>query len=314
MVCRTLQSMASYSLGLIDRMVLEIKEIPGSGDPGHVHEFRVALRKARVLLKVYPPSGGPPHAVQSIRHCLAQAGAVSNRLRDLDVMVNDLPGLSSDGGSQLPAMAPFLRWLCKHQVRQAAVLGSFVGSALFHHCLDMWKDLVVSGELTWPGPALACDEVSLLRDVRKHCGNRWDRAGTRAWHALRKEVKTVRYLVSIPGDAAKDDRVLELRNTLVEMLAEIQQILGKNNDLAVRIATVKGYLANPRHRGESLRATRKVLRRLQASDRLEVEKTKRQACKALERLESWSDWPYLMASLEKRHDTKEGVDADGGLL
>jgi CHAD domain-containing protein len=310
MVYRTLDPIAAYSLDLIETIMVEGCAALTSSDSEHVHEFRVAIRKSRVLLKALPPQTAFSQELLAVKQCFAKAGLISTPLRDDDVMLDSLAKASGYD----PGLEHFLRWLRKRRVRHQAVFRAQVGSTFFQDSVEKWRIVVLSGNAVWPPIAWEQVGVASLATLVKHCRKNWKRYNLDAWHALRKQAKTVRYLLSIPGCGKPDRWHGDSLGELIDLLTDMQRALGGSNDIAVRDATVRRYLKSPTHQGPNFRTTRKQLRILRASDRLGQEVAIQQAGEVVQRIVGWADSQRSIGTGMPDESIKEGDGADSGLL
>lgn len=259
-------------------------------DPEELHDFRVALRRARSVLW-----GGhrtfPAEELELLSALLAWLARLTSVARDLDVMVADLPRLLDQlpEGARRRGVGGLQRQLLARHAAAHADLDAALRGPRYPVLVRRWESLsggaVVGGGP--PGPdADRAAGVVVARVLTKSL-KKARRSGTVAmasddrndWHRLRKDLKRFRYLLSgfealYPPGAARP---------VVRDLADLQDVLGKLQDRHVqatlveqaglaaggRSALVAGALSDRLRRAED-KAHRTCHRAYRAFDRSDV--------------------------------------------
>ncbi|MBY5992026.1 CHAD domain-containing protein [Ferrimonas balearica] len=215
------------------RALQHLPDIDVDGDPEALHQYRVALRKARTLLTLFAgPLIGTPAAALVVS--LGQQARVANRARDLDVFVPAQPS-----GALKDHLARLRRQV--HQSLQHDLSALERERAL---CEALFALPWPAGECPFDGAAQAADqtlEAAILAQGRRAL----DRGRARDWHRLRILVKRQRYLRSL---------CFEVEDQL-EVKAW-QDRLGAYNDLCCQRALLKPLARG----GESTAASAAKLR------------------------------------------------------
>lgn len=259
-------------------------------DPEELHDFRVALRRARSVLW-----GGhrtfPAEELELFEALVVWLARLTSSARDLDVMAEDLPGLLDDlpEGTRRRGVGALQRELADRQAQAHADLEAAMRGTRYPVLLRRWESLssgaVVGGGP--PGPDADRPAGVVVARVLKKSLKKARRSGAVAlgsddrgdWHRLRKDLKRFRYLLSgfealYPPGAAKP---------VERELADLQDVLGKLQDRHVqatlveqaglaaggRSALVAGALSDRLRRAED-KAHRKCHRAFREFDRSDV--------------------------------------------
>lgn len=212
----------------------------------HLHQFRVALRRTRSVLKlireVFPATLG-----KHFRKRFSWMGKITGPVRDLDVW---LSALADYRATIPPAEAAHLgplveRLEAERAVAHVQLLREFQRKR-FHQTLRDWQ-LFVDAPYTEPDrPAEANEPISAPTSVAianryrvlVHSGSRVTQfTADGAVHAVRIEVKKLRYLVRLFGPLIADDL------TKVNAgLKKLQRCLGSFNDNSVQLMALHRVL------------------------------------------------------------------------
>lgn len=219
---------------------------PGSDDPEHVHQIRSTLRRLRglnrLLMQVCNGAVRPAHQAAEVEMRWL-AGALG-RCRNLDVLVGDL----------LPDLAAGLPRAAKARLRRAALQArasereaarAVLAGSRFTTLLALCGAALVAPEVPAHAPttrrirrAWSSSVERLMRRAHK-AARRPRHAGDKRLHALRIEVRKLRYLLEMGAPASGDgtpDKILQAASRL-------QSALGALQDLVVArelVATIAG--------------------------------------------------------------------------
>ena len=214
-------------------------------DSEYLHEFRVGLRKTRSLLSLLKKAL-PEQAHAQLKPRLARISGATNTLRDLDVFLlaqQDyramLPANLHAGMDELATLVRQQR--AKEQSRVARYLSSSGYMADMDACV---AELAAPALLATPMAA-----KPVLRLVKRQLRKRYaalltmsraidQQSADDAVHALRIEMKKLRYLIEFFLDLLPRSRSLKL---LGEM-KKLQTILGEFNDYSVQVDFLGAYV------------------------------------------------------------------------
>jgi inorganic triphosphatase YgiF len=218
----------------------------GRGEPEHLHQARVGLRRLRSVLGLFGdllPAPLPAADLDALRTLFGRLG----RQRDRDALAASLwpalqaagaparpdgEGMGADEADPDPADA-LLRepattrlWL--------ALLGLVHGAA---------AESATDG-LAATDPALSMTEVARARIARLHRrvardAARFDRLDDAARHALRKRLKRLRYAIELLAPLTRRQRA----RRYLKQLAPAQDALGRYNDLCTAEALCRDRVA-----------------------------------------------------------------------
>jgi CHAD domain-containing protein len=209
--------------------------LDGAG-PEAAHQLRVGLRRLRSALGLFRDAAGSAETRrlgEEARWLAAEVG----RLRDLDVIVDDvlLPEAAAHPGeSGFARLADALR--ARGATERATLDKTLAGARTQDLLIDLVRLTEAAGGRGAPRPDRAGDPVAqvgadaLDRRWRKVCrmAREIDTLDVEARHALRKELKKLRYGAEFLGAAFPARQVGEF----VRRLKALQEIFGSLNDAA----------------------------------------------------------------------------------
>jgi CHAD domain-containing protein len=215
-------------------------------DTEFLHEFRVAVRRARSMVK-QARSCLPVEQARHFASELAWLGAVTSPVRDLDVHLEELGGAAED---DLRPLRDFLA--ARRDDAQGGLVGA-LASARYAALVEEWR------LMSSPATLLAATSATAVAsgsppDARKPIGEVADRYLWRAYrrvvrdgsaigptsppealHELRKRAKELRYLLECFQTLYPED---ELRAAVKELKA-FQDNLGEYQDCQVQAAALR---------------------------------------------------------------------------
>jgi CHAD domain-containing protein len=226
-------------------------------DPEQLHDFRVSLRRARSLLS----SGGsvfPGSQRKELLVHLAEFGRVTSRVRDLDVLLEDLPklyravglGVVVDGQQQSPEQQDLRTALLRNRSGAFADLAARIDpegaqAAKYQAMLRLWYVLGSVHRLGGddPGkdalrPSVVVAQATVLRQFGKvrSAGRAAKKSNEVSdWHRLRKRAKALRYGLVAYAPLLNEPAVSDL----VSRLRKLQNVLGLQQDHAVQIHLIE---------------------------------------------------------------------------
>jgi CHAD domain-containing protein len=236
---------------LVLRALLEVIEANFEGviadvDSEFLHDFRVAIRRSRAvqreLKKVFPPA-----ALQQFRDRFRTLQRATGDSRDLDVYVLGFEELRAMIGEEmrgdldpllgvlrsrrLTARREMVRALRSDETREllrdwAAFLDGLVGMPLHDRPAASEAIIAVAGART----------AKVYRRMVKMGTAIDDDSPPEALHELRKKGKELRYLLEL-FDASLFP--MEIVKPMIKSLKALQDVLGRHQDRAVQIATLR---------------------------------------------------------------------------
>lgn len=193
-------------------------------DPEDLHEYRVATRRLRALLRAARGVLDPGWA-ETARAELAWLGGVVGRVRDLDVLIDRLEEeVGTLDGPELAAGGDLVRLLRRDRTRARRALLDAMRSDRYLALLDT---------LEAGPPPTAVDEQAALAELAAAELSRLRRTAKRLprdpadaeLHALRIKVKRARYAAELlPGGKA---------SAVVRWAKAVQDVLGEHQDAVV---------------------------------------------------------------------------------
>jgi len=250
-------------------------------DPEFLHDFRVAVRRARSCLSQI--EGVLPDAtVERLRDELSWLGTITGPTRDLDVYLLNMDAYRA---SLPPAvrddLAPLGEFLLARHRTEHSRLAAALDSERYRALVDAWRESLEGPELAaggLPGAARPIREVASERI--KHGYGRVVEKGraieptspARKLHRLRIECKKLRYLLEF-FHSLLDPADLE---PIVASLKKLQDNLGDHNDLQVQQDTLRRFAHEMIVEGvstvEALMAMGRLVERLERRQRRERER------------------------------------------
>ena len=230
--------------------------IRGDADAEFLHDFRVAVRRARSFLGQLRDAF-PPKRAAALRKSLSWLGRSTNTLRDLDVYLEQRPAYR---GMLMEPLAGDLAPLFEFAGRQRqAAFREFVavmGSDAYRDTLRRWRAcagdegaLGVGGRGSEPILRLAGPRVARqCRAVLEQGYGLRGHAGPDDLHSLRIECKQLRYLTEAVA------ALMPKTGGVVQRLKKLQDALGRIQDLSVHEARTRDFA-----RAMSLAGDRQVM-------------------------------------------------------
>jgi triphosphatase len=211
------------------------------------HQLRIGLRRLRTAFRLFGPSLGA-ESMAALSEAAKRLGRVVGRLRDADVLLEDVVAKATEGGldaearERLTAALQARREEVRAEVRRELAGGEATGF-LFELGAFIegrgWlspSDYAQTGQLAQPvaevAPAILEER---LKKVLKR-GRRIRKLDAEGLHALRKELKTLRYAVDMLGPIYKGAKVAGF----LRSLKDLQDCFGSLNDAAMAQDTLTG--------------------------------------------------------------------------
>ena len=236
---------AAAALVLDELVAVARANLPGAVDdldPEFLHDLRVSIRRARSVLRELKDVHDP-EARAHLRDELKWAQALTGPVRDLDVQLLEWPELAAHVGDMRAAeLEPLRALLARRRDREQAVLRRGLHGKRFGAALRAWHAL--AGEPAGPGAdagrpieAVAGERILKVRRRILRDGARIDDdSPAEALHDLRKRGKELRYLLELFGSVFPAKAV----DPLLAALKDLQKVLGRFQDRAVQVETLRG--------------------------------------------------------------------------
>ena len=241
--CRAARTILAHLAGV---MRANEDGIRGDIDSEFLHDFRVAVRRARSLLTLLKGVFDPDDN-RSLKEDLQAAGKATNRLRDLDVYLLDQQSYENRIPERLRSgIAPLFTSLKRRRSAESRKTVRFLDSAHYRRIITHLEavarhrpDEATAGEASQPIKPLASRVI--FRRYRKiiKAGRRIDESTPDAdLHRLRIECKKLRYALEFFRTLYPDK---EMKGP-VKQLKSLQDNLGRFNDLSVQQDFLHGFL------------------------------------------------------------------------
>ncbi len=210
------------------------------------HQLRIGLRRLRTAFGLFSPTLGP-EAIDPLAAVAQRLGQVVGHLRDADVLLDEVVAGASNGldDTAVAALAAALqaaRVEARRSVRAALAgpeaagfpfsLGRFVEGRGWLAPADFSQ----SARLATPIGELAPRLLDARRAKVMKRGRRIRRLDAEGLHALRKELKKLRYAVEMLGPIYPDAKVA----AYLAPLKELQDSFGSLNDAAMASEALSG--------------------------------------------------------------------------
>ena len=216
-------------------------------DSEFLHDYRVALRKARTVLREL--SGVfPRERLAALRGELKWLQAITGDRRDLDVYVLDFEELRAlVPAEQQPELEPVKRVLSHRRGSAHKQMLKDLESRRARTAMKSWTTMLdylprLSDD-DRPDAARTIDDVSserirfVYRRMLKMGSAITPASAPDAYHELRKQGKELRYLLELFGQPLHDPRVVK---PMVKALKDLQDVLGRHQDRDIQAKMLRG--------------------------------------------------------------------------
>ena len=240
------------ALKMILLRLLEIMQQNTSGsikgrDAEFMHDYRVALRKIRVVLKQL--NLHYPQAVSTeYRRFFSRLGKLTNPVRDYDVFLMQLESYQADfETSDWQQLQPLRDYLLLSRAQAQNKLIEELKSSRYRQTIKQWREYLkhsaAENDATDnPGKPVYRLADELLREVNQQTLKQGKiitrNSDAETLHSLRKSFKQLRYLMEFFSSLYP---AVELR-VLTQSLTDIQDNLGVFNDRHFQVAMVQAFI------------------------------------------------------------------------
>lgn len=230
------QALCQILTSLLDDLTLNEAGVRVAADIDSLHNYRVAIRRARVVVKRFKEIM-PSNAADYFSAELRWLGQLTSPLRDADTLLAAL----DEYNKWLPEeLSPSLERLRDHlqqvQLSERGIIMTALAGKKYELFITYWRAFVENGPAGWNNQAWAIYAgvagAEIWRQYRKMVrrgrgiGNG---SPAEALHELRKDGKKLRYLIEF-FDMGAQSRELE---KLLKQLRRLQDILGAHQDYEV---------------------------------------------------------------------------------
>ncbi len=260
------------ALKIILLQLLEILQQNTAGsikgrDTEFMHDYRVALRKIRVVLKQL--NLHYPQAVSTeYRRFFSKLGKLTNPVRDLDVFLMQLENYQPDfETSDWQQLQPLRDYLLQSRAEAQNKLIEELKSSRYRQAIKQWREhlkhsATENDEANDHGKPVYKLADELLREVNQQTlkqGKTITRdSDAETLHSLRKTFKQLRYLMEFFSSLYP---AVELR-VLTQSLTDIQDNLGLFNDRHFQVAMVQAFIQQCKNE-EAIKASVQLIQILQ---------------------------------------------------
>jgi len=243
------QAMKQLLRHLRRQMEVNLAGTIGDTDPEFLHDFRVAVRRARSLLtrvrRVLPK-----HSRDKFCTELKWLGDVTSAPRDLDVYLIEFDGYRQELPEAMRgALDPLLHHLAEQRVAARATMNHALDSEHYAELIRGWTRFLTrpvskrprAKRATWPVTRVASAEIwRAYRKVRKQGAAITDASAAAELHELRKSAKQLRYLLEA-FNSLYPPQVME---PAIANLKKLQNVLGTFQDLTVHGAALHSFASS----------------------------------------------------------------------
>ncbi|MDR2877657.1 MAG: CHAD domain-containing protein [Chromatiales bacterium] len=214
-------------------------------DADFLHDLRVALRRTRTLLREMHHILSAPHFAH-YRDEFTWLASITGPVRDLDVQLEAsaryadlLEPAQASQHQDIEALRGLLR---SQRTAQRRFLLEGLASSRYRSLKKGWRALLEAQE-RWTGAE--CDEpaveaaLAMMRHRHARVMERGEKLDAQSadknFHAMRKQVKRLRYLIELFDGALAAHRA----HGVLTNLKALQKVLGEHQDFAVHIAVLE---------------------------------------------------------------------------
>ena len=214
-------------------------------DPEELHDMRVATRRMRAALKLF--SAALPEQAGFYRNELKWVAGALGEVRDLDVQIEHLEGLSSEQEEDREAFGEVVKALEKRRVEAREHMLEALDSDRYDRFVSSYDGMLRCGpEGEEHEEGLANEPMVVVApDLVSRHYKKWREAGKdlseesppEEYHEFRKEGKRLRYTLEFLKDVYGEKPTMGL----VKPLKELQDGLGRHQDLIVAVELLENF-------------------------------------------------------------------------
>ena len=260
------EALGKIHLALLSVILRNQEGVLGSRDPEFLHDFRVAVRRARSALtqvKGVFPAG----EAERIKVALSSMTRVTGPSRDLDVFLEKLEAYESGLSERIrQELVPVKESARRRRRDQRPVLARVLNSGSWAEAVGRWEEFLVSGTDPQALPKkgrrpLGAVASKRIRKAYRRVTRRESLAGLEieSLHRLRIDCKKLRYLLEFFSSLYPAREAA----FLIKSLKSLQGVLGDIHDLAVHREMARRIWTEIRPRPESSVGLDQLERRLE---------------------------------------------------
>ncbi len=229
-----------------------VGRLPQDDDPEALHDFRVALRRLRGLLRAYPSPTGP-RIPKKLRRRVRRLAADTSAGRDLEVQI---AWIAAEESALSPKERTGAQWflarLAQEREAQSAAVGKHLPGDFSTVGRRLGKRLDDVRNPKGPTPTFATETARLVTDAAVELVDRLQqvRAATDAKEAHRARIqgKRLRYLLEPIADAAAGaPELLDRLRSLQELLGELDECHLLAREIGAAVEELAGTRARRAH-------------------------------------------------------------------
>lgn len=235
------QALCQILTRLLDELTLNEAGVRAAADMGSLHNYRVAIRRARVVVRLFGEIM-PAHSADYFSTELRWLGQLTSPLRDADTQLAALAGynkwLPEELSSSLERFHSHLQQV--HISERGKIMTALAGKR-YELFMAYWRAFVANGPAGWNNRAWTIYAGVAGREIWRQYRRMVRRgrdigAGAPAGtlHELRKDGKKLRYLIEFFDMAAHGGEA----EKLLKQLRRLQDVLGAHQDYEVHADTI----------------------------------------------------------------------------
>lgn len=241
--------------GLLDVLYLNEPGVLAETDTEFLHDYRVAVRRTRSVLRQMP-GVFPDRVMERFSRQFARLAQVTGEPRDMDVCLMALDRLEADFP---PSLEPLRELMRAHAVVAHESLNHYLGSSACRRLMSRWGTFLakpcprrpVAENARRPVGELASHRIwKLYRSLLKEGSAITGASPADELHQLRKTAKKLRYMM----DQFHDLYLPERMAPLIRSLKSLQSLLGDYQDIDVQIKRLEVFADELYRRGAPVSA------------------------------------------------------------
>ena len=240
--------------GLFEVLRLNEPGVLAETDTEFLHDYRVAVRRTRSVLRQMP-GVFPDRVMERFSRQFASLAQATGESRDMDVYLMALDRLEADFPPSLQgSLGPLRELIRAHAVSAHESLNHYLGSSACRRLMARWEAFLakpcprrpVAENALRPVGELASHRIwKLYRRLLKEGAAITEASPADALHELRKTAKKLRYMMDQFHDLYASERMA----SLIRSLKSLQSLLGDYQDSDVQIKRLEAFADELYQRG-----------------------------------------------------------------
>jgi CHAD domain-containing protein len=195
------------------------------GDADDVHDFRVATRRSRAVIRATKPLLGD--SLSALNDELKWLAGVLGPVRDLDVLIERLRAMAENLGDDSEGANAIVASLVAERRQRYGELRRALDDERYLELLDSFAETIARFPEVDAPDGLRPLAAKPLRKLRKAARKLGDEPSDEELHKLRIRGKRARYAVELVADGGKPVK------RYLKKLKELQDVLGEHQDAVV---------------------------------------------------------------------------------